>query len=304
MKPTNPGYRYRHVLGPSAAGHTTLSYLIERFDHSGPDQWIERINAKEIRLDDSIATGHEQLKPGGILIWDRPGWIEQDVPTDYQLLYRDEFLVAVHKPSGLPTLPGAGFYHHTLLTQVKCVYSTAMPLHRLGRATSGVVLFALDRMTAATMSKQWTSVQKEYLALAQGNIPFDSVGISTPIGLIPHPRLGAIYGASWAGKASRSVVSVLQRREDATVCSVELLTGRPHQIRIHLASIGFPLVGDPIYAPGGGIVKNPGLPGDAGYYLHAHRIRFNHPVKGDSILIEAPPPAHGSECAAIIDNST
>ncbi|MFM8402325.1 MAG: pseudouridine synthase [Pirellula sp.] len=291
MKPTNSGYRYRHVLGPSAAGHTTLSYLIERFDHSSPDQWSERIDAKEIRLDESIANGHEQLKPGGILTWDRPGWTEQDVPTYSQILYQDKFLVAVHKPSGLPTLPGAGFYHNTLLTQVQLAYSNAMPLHRLGRATSGVVLFALDRKIAATMSKQWAAVQKEYLTLVQGNIPFESIGIRTPIGLIPHPRLGAIHGASLAGKTSRSVVSVLQRRGDTTLCSVEILTGRPHQIRIHLASIGFPLVGDPVYGPGGGIVENPGLPGDAGYYLHAHRMRFKHPVHGESILIEALPPA-------------
>ncbi|MFM9061883.1 MAG: pseudouridine synthase [Pirellula sp.] len=291
MKPTNSGYRYRHVLGPSAAGHTTLSYLIERFDHSSPDQWSERIDAKEIRLDESIANGHEQLKPGGILTWDRPGWTEQDVPTYSQILYQDKFLVAVHKPSGLPTLPGAGFYHNTLLTQVQLAYSNAMPLHRLGRATSGVVLFALDRKIAATMSKQWAAVQKEYLTLVQGNIPFESIGIRTPIGLIPHPRLGAIHGASWAGKTSRSVVSVLQRRGDTTLCSIEILTGRPHQIRIHLASIGFPLVGDPVYGPGGGIVETPGLPGDAGYYLHAHRMRFKHPVHGESILIEALPPA-------------
>lgn len=295
MNPTNPGYRYRHVLGPSAAGHTTLSYLIERFDHSGPDQWSQRIDAKEIRLDESIANGHEQLKPGGILTWDRPGWTEQDVPTHYQILYQDEFLIAVQKPSGLPTLPGAGFYHNTLLTQVQLAYSTAMPLHRLGRATSGVVLFALDRKIASRMTKLWSAVQKEYLTLVHGNIPFESIGIRTPIGLIPHPRLGTIYGASWAGKASRSVMSVLQRRGDSTVCSVEILTGRPHQIRIHLASIGFPLLGDPVYGPGGGIVENPGLPGDAGYYLHAHRMRFKHPVLGDSILIEAPPPAHGNE---------
>lgn len=291
MKPTNSGYRYRHVLGPSAAGHTTLSYLIERFDHSSPDQWSERIDAKEIRLDESIANGHEQLKPGGILTWDRPGWTEQDVPTYSQILYQDKFLVAVHKPSGLPTLPGAGFYHNTLLTQVQLAFSNAMPLHRLGRATSGVVLFALDRKIAATMSKQWAAVQKEYLTLVQGNIPFESIGIRTPIGLIPHPRLGAIHGASWAGKTSRSVVSVLQRRGDTTLCSVEILSGRPHQIRIHLASIGFPLVGDPVYGPGGGIVETPGLPGDAGYYLHAHRMQFKHPVHGESILIEALPPA-------------
>lgn len=290
MKPTNSGYSFRHVLGPSAAGHTTLTYLSEQFGHSSREQWLERLGAKEIRLDGVVATGDERVKPGWVLIWDRPGWIEEVVPMDYQLLYRDEFLIAVHKPSGLPTLPGAGFYQNTLLSLVQLEYSTAIPLHRLGRATSGIVLFALDRNISAAMSKRWESVQKEYRTLVQGTMQFDSVGIRTPIGLIPHPRLGEIYGASWGGKRSRSVVSVLQRNEDTTVCSVELLTGRPHQIRIHLASIGYPLHGDPVYASGGGLVDNPGLPGDAGYNLHAHRIRFTHPETGKSILVEAPLP--------------
>jgi 23S rRNA pseudouridine1911/1915/1917 synthase len=294
MKPINSGYSFRHALGPSATGHTTLSYLIERFDHSSPDQWLERLQAKQIRLEDSIATGHERLKPGGILIWDRP-WSEKDVPIDYQILYQDEFLIAVHKPSGLPTLPGAGFYQNTLLTQVQRTYSTAKPLHRLGRATSGIVLFALDPKTSGTMSKLWVEVHKEYRTIVQGNMQFDSIGIQTPIGLIPHPRLGSIYGACPMGKSSRSIVRVLQQRENGTVCSVELLTGRPHQIRIHLASIGYPLHGDPVYEQGGGIVENAGLPGDAGYYLHAHRIRFKHPVMGESIGIEAPLP----ECLRI-----
>ncbi|MFM8190104.1 MAG: RluA family pseudouridine synthase, partial [Pirellula sp.] len=239
--------------------------------------------------------GHEKLEAGGVLIWDRPGWIEQDVPTEYQFLYRDEFLIAVHKPSGLPTLPGAGFFQNTLLTQVQRAYSTAKPLHRLGRATSGVVLFALDRNTSSAMSKRWGEVHKEYRTIVQGTVPLDSIGIRTPIGLIPHPRLGAIYGACPMGKPSRSLMSVLQRRGTQTVCSVELLTGRPHQIRIHAASIGYPLAGDPVYGPGGGILENPGLPGDTGYYLHAHRIRFKHPERGDWILIEAPLP----ECLRI-----
>lgn len=295
MKHTNSGYSFRHVLGPSAAGHTTLTYLSQQFNHSSRDQWMERLEAKEIRLDGSVATGDERVKPGDVLIWDRPGWIENVVPINYRVIYGDEFLIAVHKPSGLPTLPGAGFYQNTLLTLVRLAYPTATPLHRLGRATSGIVLFALDRGISATMSRQWEAVQKEYRTLVKGDMQFDSVCIQTPIGLLPHPRLGAIYGASWGGKRSRSVVTVLQRRGDSTVCSVELLTGRPHQIRIHLSSIAYPLLGDPVYGVGWGIVDNPGLPGDAGYWLHAHRIRFIHPVTKEAIVVEAPLP----ECLRI-----
>ena len=291
MIPTNSGYSFRHVLGPSAVGHTPLSYLVEHFPHSTREQWLARLQAHEIRVDESIATVKESLKPGQILVWNRPGWEEPEVPTNYQVLYRDDCLLAVHKPGGLPTLPGAGFYRNTLLSQVQLEFPTAIPLHRLGRATSGVVLFVLDRATSAKMSKHWGDIQKEYRLLVQGIAAFDSVCVRTPIGLIPHPRLGRIHGASWDGKASRSRIDVLQRRPHTTLCTAQLITGRPHQIRIHSASIGHPLVGDPVYALGGGIVdENPGLPGDAGYFLHAHRIRFQHPVLGVPITIEAPLP--------------
>ena len=295
MTSVNSGYSFRHVLGPTAAGHTTVTYLVENFDHSTREEWLERIQAQEIRLDEAIATGDEVLRPGGILTWDRPGWIEEVVPTDYRILYCDEVLLAVDKPSGLPTLPGAGFYQNTLLTQVQLKFPTAIPLHRLGRATSGIVLFTLDRKLLPIMSKKWEEVQKEYRTIALGIADFESICIRTSIGLIPHPRLGEIYGASASGKASRSIASVLQRRENATVCSVQLLTGRPHQIRIHLASIGHPLIGDPIYSSGGGILDNPGLPGDPGYSLHAHRMRLGHPIHGASISIESPLP----ECLRI-----
>jgi 23S rRNA pseudouridine1911/1915/1917 synthase len=131
--------------------------------------------------------------------------------------------------------------------------------------------------------------------MVQGIATFDSICIRTPIGLIPHPRLGEIFGASWAGKASRSMVDVLQRSEAGTLCSVEIMTGRPHQIRIHLASVGHPLLGDPVYGSGGGILEAAGLPGDAGYILHAHRMKFRHPAFGLEISIEAPLP----ECLRI-----
>jgi 23S rRNA pseudouridine1911/1915/1917 synthase len=85
---------------------------------------------------------------------------------------------------------------------------------------------------------------------------------------------------------------VVERRLDSTLFQVDLLTGRPHQIRIHLASVGHPLVGDPLYTHGGvPKVESPGLPGDGGYWLHARRVVFRHPISHQQVAIEASVPA-------------
>jgi 23S rRNA pseudouridine1911/1915/1917 synthase len=86
-------------------------------------------------------------------------------------------------------------------------------------------------------------------------------------------------------------VRVVARRGEDTIVSVVIPTGRPHQIRIHLASAGHPLVGDPLYVAGGGIADSPGLPGDGGYRLHAYRLSFRHPESRDPLRLSCAPPA-------------
>lgn len=298
MTVLNNGYTYREQVSTEANGQPVLTYLVSRYRHSGEAAWRERLERGEVLLDGVPASGAELLRAGQVLIWNRPSWQEENVPRHYDLIFRDELLIAVNKPSGLPTLPGGGFLHNTLLGAVREHFPEARPLHRLGRGTSGLVLFARTRGAAAAMSEAWRKrqVEKRYRALAEGVAEREQYEIAVPVGPVPHPMLGTVHAASPGGKPALSVARVLERREEATLFEVDIHTGRPHQIRIHLAHAGHPLLGDPLYAPGG-VPKGeehgadlPGLPGDGGYLLHAHTLGFEHPVTGERLELQAPPP--------------
>ena len=224
---------------------------------------------------------------------------QPDTPQHFEVLFDDPHLLAVDKPSGLPTLPGGGFMENTLLRLVQKQTPNANPVHRLGRATTGIVLFAKTRRAASQLFANWntTKIQKIYRALAQNVAQYDAYEILTPIGLVPHPRLG-VWAASPSGKPSKSLARVISRtvgtitNPGTTTFEVSLYSGRPHQIRIHLASIGHPLVGDPLYGVNGQPLENlPGLPGDGGYLLHAQFLKFQHPVTGEQINLEAALPS-------------
>ncbi|MEP7119139.1 MAG: RluA family pseudouridine synthase, partial [Acidobacteriota bacterium] len=166
-------------------------------------------------------------------------------------------------------------------------------VHRLGRFTSGLVLFARARGSGAALAQAWRThaVTKDYRALVSGNPAWDEQEIAAPIGPVPHPILGTVHGASVDGRAAHSAATVVERRSDSTLIDVRITTGRPHQIRIHLAAAGHPLVGDPLYAVGGQPrLVAPGLPGDGGYWLHAHRLRLPHPRGEGTLSLEAAPP--------------
>lgn len=286
----NRGYAYTTIISSKYEGQTLLSHLASLYPHSTRQAWQQKLNSGEVTLDGIPATGSEVVTLGQTLVWNRPPWIEPDAPRHFEVLFEDAHLLAVNKPSGLPTLPGGGFMENTLLRLVQQRTPTANPVHRLGRATTGIVLFAKTPQAAAQLFADWNTskIQKIYRALAQGVAECDAYEILTPIGLVPHPLIGSVWAASLTGKPSKSLAKVISRAADTTTFEVSLHSGRPHQIRIHLASIGHPLVGDPLYGPTGQPLENlPGLPGDGGYYLHAHYLNFLHPVTEEQIHLEA-----------------
>jgi 23S rRNA pseudouridine1911/1915/1917 synthase len=289
----NAGFEYREEIGAEAAGRTVLAWLEHRYRHSTEAAWRERIASGEVRVDGALALAVDVLRPGQTLVWRRPPWEEPVVPLGFAVLYRDEHLLAVAKPRGLPSVPNGGFLEHTLLFRARRLHPEAVPMHRLGRGTSGLVLFARTELARRAVAAEWRAgrVEKEYLALVKGRPALESFTVETPIGPVPHPRLGRIHAASPSGRPAVSHVRVLAARGGDAIVAVRIPTGRPHQVRIHLAAAGHPLVGDRLYVVGGVPGSpDPALPGEGGYRLHSHRLALAHPLAGRRLELECPPP--------------
>lgn len=291
--PLNSGFEYREQVGPESAGLTVLDHLAARHRHSSAVVWRERIVAGEVFLRGDVATPAIVLRTGDWVAWRRPPWEEASVPLAFAVLHRDDDLLAVAKPRGLPSVPNGGFLEHTLLHVVRTCHPEATPLHRLGRGTSGLVLFARSAAARRVVSAAWRhgDVAKIYRALVSGVPGPREFTVAVPIGPVDHPRLGRMHAAVPAGgKPAVSHARVLEERGGNALVEVSIPTGRPHQIRIHMAAAGHPLVGDPVYAAGGTLRPGAGLPGDPGYRLHAYRLALAHPATGRRIELECMPP--------------
>lgn len=299
----NDGYDYLDRIARADAGLTVLSFYARRYRHSTEAEWREKIGRGEVTLDGRPAGPDDTLTAGGLLVYHRPPWDEPEAPTDFGVLFEDDDVLALAKPSGLPVLPGGFFLETTLVRLARRRFGPSVsPLHRLGRGTSGAILFTRNHRAGRLLAKAMFDrrILKVYLALASGPVLPDAFTVDAPIGPVPH-RLPATVNAFRAdGRPSTSHVRVLRRfpDRDASLVEVTIPTGRPHQIRIHLAHAGHPLVGDPLYGPGG-LPRADGLddertttPGAIGYLLHSWKVRFPHPSRdGEAVEIVCPPPA-------------
>jgi len=224
----------------------------------------------------------------------------EDIPL--AILYEDQDLVAVDKPAGMVVHAGAGVHSGTLVNALLHRFQTLSevggPLrpgivHRLDRYTSGVLLVAKNDAAHRHLAAQFSGrkVEKVYLALVHGRVPLESGRIERPIARDPVHRTRMTARLS-QGRAAWSEYRVLRRFARFTFLEVRIGTGRTHQIRVHLASIGHPVAGDALY---GAPARIDGMPPLGRYFLHARRIRFHLPSTGLEIAVEAPLPASLAE---------
>jgi tRNA pseudouridine32 synthase/23S rRNA pseudouridine746 synthase len=204
------------------------------------------------------------------------------------ILYQDDFLLVLNKPAGLLSVPGRGpDKQDCLVSRVQTVYPGALSVHRLDMATSGIIVLALDKDTHRQLSKHFAEreVTKQYTAVVTGRL-------ENPQGLIDKPMI-----CDWPnrprqmidyekGKSAQTCYEIIQYTpgNNTTRLMLSPITGRTHQLRLHMQSIGHAILGDALYACPEVIA------GAERLLLHATSLSFSHPVSGESIHIESDPP--------------
>jgi len=223
----------------------------------------------------------------------------EDLPLE--ILYEDADLIAINKAAGMVVHSGAGRHSGTLVNALlhrfgglSGVGGALRPgiVHRLDRLTSGVILVARTDTAHRHLAEQFSGrrVEKVYLALVHGRMKANQGKVTTPIARDPIRRVRMTAKLA-RGRAAVTEYKVLRRFHKFTLLDVRIGTGRTHQIRVHMASIGHPVVGDKLYgAPASALGR---------YFLHAQRITFTSPTSGKRITVEASAPV---ELQQYLDN--
>ncbi|MAW39813.1 MAG: RNA pseudouridine synthase [Kiritimatiellaceae bacterium] len=197
-----------------------------------------------------------------------------------KLIFSDAFMLAVEKPSGLLSVPGKGAdKQDCMLSRMQAVYPDALLVHRLDMDTSGLMLFArsLEAQRALSMQFEKRAIEKVYIAWVEGCLVLDEGEIDLPLRKDMEQALPPRHMVDLEqGKPAQTRWRVRDRLETQTRVELVPLTGRSHQLRVHMQSLGHPIVGDPIY----------GTP-DERLMLHAQRLSLDHPMHGDRIELES-----------------
>lgn len=294
---SQPYVNHRPLNVPAPCdGFTVLDFLAHILPHSDRESWIRIIQAGEL-IDDNGRryTADEVVRAGQRCLHVQPATVEPDVATDIDVLHEDEAIIGILKPAPLPMHSGGRFHRNTLSWFMNAVYHPEKPrhIHRLDANTTGVVLYARTRHFAALLQRQFTEgrVEKIYLARVQGHPTEDCFESRAPISAEPG-AVGSRCVDEDSGREAHTRFRVIERRADGTsLLEVEPLTGRTNQIRIHLAQLGFPIIGDATYEPSDTPQAVQTLPvGAPPLQLHAWKLSFTHPVTREPLTLEAPRP--------------
>jgi len=302
-------------VSTDAAGQRLDKFLRRRLENLPLSHLYKLVRTKKVRVNGARAEVAQLLQPGDEITvhvlqagQPPPPKPPEAIRQDFKVLYEDEHLLAVDKPSGLAIHPGSGISGETLVDQVRAYLARQgvqtpegefkpSPAHRLDRETSGVVVVAKTRQAMVRLTEMFTAgeADKTYLALAKGRFQRESGSIDLRL---------AEHQQTYASKQQRGVNlqaalthwKKLDGGPEATLLEVTIETGRTHQIRRHLEAIGHPVVGDTKYGdfPFNRIAQRQW--GVRRMFLHSARLALAHPLTKKRLIFESPLPQQLADC--------
>lgn len=285
--------------GDSGRLDKVLAGRLTQFSRSKLQRWISNglvlVNGQQVadkykvKIGDQVVVTPEGPHPIDL----KP----EDIPLD--IVYEDDDVLVVNKPQGMVVHPAPGHPDHTLVnalmyhSPLSTINGEFRPgiVHRIDKDTSGLLMVAKNDRAHQSLAAQLKSktTKREYIALVHGRIKEEKGTIDAPLGRSRKDRKKQAIVAN--GRHAVTHFKVLERYRNYTLIKCRLETGRTHQIRVHLASIGHPLAGDPLYGP------RKTLPG-RGQYLHVRLLGFVHPTTGKEMVFTAPLPAYFQQMIA------
>lgn len=303
---TDSGFTFR--VQPQEADQRLDALVAARLIDVSRSLAVKLIAREYIRVNGTPSKAGYRVRPGDAVSGRVPAPEPIDCapePVDFGILYEDRHLIVVNKPPGLVVHPAAGHHSGTLVhgllyhcPDLQGVGGERRPgiVHRLDKDTSGILLVAKNQAAHVHLSRQFKTrnIEKTYLAIVRGEMPTEAGAVSLPIGRHPVDR----KKMSTRSRRARSAETRWKLRrafQGASLLEVSLMTGRTHQIRVHLAAIGHGILGDPLYGKGclGGRSGSPtarAASSPSRQMLHAWRIGFYHPASNLPLDFEAPLP--------------
>ena len=292
------------AVPPQSSGQRLDVYLSSRFSYMSRTAWQKEIGSGRVLVNGAaVLAAGRKVRSGDLVAYRAPDYTEPEIDPSFEIIYEDDFFTAVSKSGNLPVHPSGVFFRNTLVMLMESEYGAKFyPVHRLDRETSGAILFGRSAGAASLIQRDFRNFSRSYLTVVCGVPERSEFTVDVPIGparcsLIRKKR-EAYEGAP---EEARTDFRVVSSAAGFSLLEAFPVTGRMHQIRVHLRYAGLPIAGDKLYGedetvyldyvnsgPARSVIERAGFSRCA---LHSRTIEFIHPYTSAEIFIEAPLPA-------------